>query len=93
MKYANAEVQGNHAYNPQVVDRRLQLTEAGASRVEEGYFRYTYSWNSFWERTIPVRLATSVGALTFGNDGAYAPDVDYVVIAPVRVGQVVTAAG
>lgn len=87
VKYANAEVSGRHDYNPQVVDRRLQVTEAGVGRVGEGYFRYTYAWNSFWERTIPVTLSTTNGAIVLGNDGPWAPDVDYVVIAPVRVGQ------
>ncbi|BAJ74313.1 hypothetical protein MTES_1349 [Microbacterium testaceum StLB037] len=87
VKYTNAEVSGRHDYNPQVVDRRLQVSESGKGLVGEGYFRYTYSWNSFWEKTIPVTLTTSGGALVLGNDGPYAPDVDYVVIAPVRVGQ------
>lgn len=87
VKYANAEVSGRHDYNPQVVDRRLQVTEAGKGKVGEGYFRYTYAWNSFWERTIPVTLSTTNGAIVLGNDGAWAPDVDYVVIAPARLGQ------
>ncbi|MFX7507357.1 hypothetical protein ABTJ37_23860, partial [Acinetobacter baumannii] len=78
--YANAEVSGRHDYNPQVVDRRLQVSEAGTGLVGEAYFRYTYAWDSFWERTIPVTLTTADGALTFGNDGHYAPNVDYVVV-------------
>ncbi|WZH37980.1 MAG: hypothetical protein PIR02_04770 [Microbacterium enclense] len=90
VKYANAEVSGRHDYNPQVVDRRLQVSEAGNGLVGEGYFRYTYAWNSFWERTIPVTLSTSGGALVLGNDGPWAPDVDYVVIAPARLGSPTT---
>jgi hypothetical protein len=90
VKYTNAEVSGRHDYNPQVVDRRLQVSEAGGGQVGQGYFRYTYSWNSFWERTIPVTLTTAGGALTFGNDGAYAPNVDYVVVAPLVLGEVKT---
>ena len=90
VKYTNAEVSGRHDYNPQVVDRPLQVSEAGTGQVGDGYFRYTYSWNSFWERTIPVTLKTADGALTFGSDGHYAPNVDYVVIAPARLGDVVT---
>jgi hypothetical protein len=87
VKYANAEVSGRHDYNPQVVDRRLQVAEAGNGQVGEGYFRYTYAWNSFWEKTIPVTLTTSGGAIVLGNDGPWAPDVDYVVVAPARLGQ------
>lgn len=93
VKYANAEVSGRHDYNPQVVDRPLQVSEAGTGQVGEGYFRYTYSWNSFWERTVPVTLKTTDGALTFGSDGHFAPNIDYLVIAPARLGDVTTTGG
>lgn len=93
VKYSNAEVSGRHDYNPQVVDRPLQVSEAGTGQVGEGYFRYTYSWNSFWERTVPVTLKTTDGALTFGSDGHFAPNIDYVVIAPARLGDVTTTGG
>lgn len=93
VKYSNAEVSGAHAYNPQVVDRRLQVAEGGNGQVGYGYFRYTYSWNSFWERTIPVTLKTGGGALTFGNEGAFAPNVDYIIVAPTVLGQPKTEVG
>lgn len=92
--YANAEVVGTHAYNPQVVDRRLDITEAGGSGVaDSSYFRYTYSWNSFWERTIPVTLTTSGGSLNLGNSSAWAPNIDKVTIAPVVIGTPTTVLG
>ena len=86
--YANAELGGAHAYNPQVVDRRLDATETGGSAAGAGhaYFRYTYAWNSFLERTIPVELTTAAGSLVFGNATKYAPDVDKLTIAPAAVG-------
>lgn len=84
--YSNAELAGRHDYNPQVVDRRLQVNESGSDASAQAYFRYTYSWNSFWERTIPIELATGDGALTFGNASAYAPNLDYFVIAPAVIG-------
>ncbi|WP_200952493.1 hypothetical protein [Agromyces sp. Soil535] len=85
--YANAELSGRHDYNPQVVDRRLVVTETGSPETAAvKYFRYTYSWDSFWERTIPMTLTTADGALTFGNPDAYAPDVDKITIAPVLLG-------
>ena len=68
VSFANAELSGSHAYNPQVIDRRLEVTETGgAAGTAHGYFRYTYAWNSFLERTIPVRLTTAGGSLVFGN--------------------------
>lgn len=87
VSFANAELSGRHDYNPQVIDRRLEVTETGGSGTAYGYFRHTYVWHSFLERTIPVQLTTAGGALVFGNPAAYAPDVDKIVIAPVTVGK------
>ena len=87
--YANAETSGDHAYNPQVVDRRLDVSE-GDEHVGDAYFRYTYSWNSFWQRTIPVTLSTGDQPLRFGNTEAWAPNVDRIVIAPRVLGEPTT---
>jgi hypothetical protein len=90
IRYANAELRGDHAYNPQVIDRRLDVTETGGGRAH-GSFRYTYAWNSFLERTIQVTLTTAGGSLVFGNPDAYAPDIDRITIAPTTLGKPVTA--
>ncbi|TDD60854.1 hypothetical protein E1263_09555 [Kribbella antibiotica] len=91
VSYANAELGGPHAYNPQVVDRRLDVTETGgAASAGHAYFRYTYAWDSFLERTIGVELKTASGSLVFGNAGAYAPDVDKITIAPIVLGTPIT---
>jgi len=91
VSYANAELSGDHAYNPQVIDRRLEVTETGGQAgTAHGYFRYTYAWNSFLERTIPVRLTTAGGSLVFGNPNAYAPDIDKIIIAPATLGSPTT---
>jgi hypothetical protein len=91
VSYANAELGGPHAYNPQVVDRRLEVTETGgAPTAGHAYFRYTYAWDSFLERTIAVDLKTASGSLVFGNPDAYAPDVDKITIAPTTIGSPTT---
>jgi hypothetical protein len=84
--YANAETSGRHDYNPQVVDRRLEVTEVGNGLVGSEYFRYTYAWNSFSQRTIQVTLSSGDGALRLGNSDWFAPDIDRVLIAPATVG-------
>jgi hypothetical protein len=89
--YANAETSGQHDYNPQVVDRLLEVQE-GTEQVGHAYFRYTYSWNSFSQRTIPVTLSTADEPLRLGNAAAWAPNIDRVVIAPRLVGEPTTAA-
>ncbi|HEX2143416.1 MAG TPA: hypothetical protein VHG10_02795 [Glycomyces sp.] len=83
--YANAETSGQHDYNPQVVDRRLEVQE-GSEAVGHAYFRYTYSWNSFSQRTVPVTLSTADQPLRLGNAEAWAPNIDRVVIAPRLLG-------
>jgi hypothetical protein len=83
--YANAELGGSHLYNPQVIDRRLDVTETGGATAY-AYFRYTYAWDSFLERTIPITLTTPDAPLVFGNADAYAPDIDKLVIAPLVAG-------
>jgi hypothetical protein len=92
VSFANAELSGRHDYNPQVIDRRLEVTETGGSGTAHAYFRHTYVWNSFLERSIPVRLTTAGGSLVFGNPVAYAPDVDKITIAPVTLGAPTTVA-
>ncbi|WP_211234649.1 carbohydrate-binding protein [Glycomyces arizonensis] len=89
--YANAELSGDHDYNPQVVDRLLEISE-GAEQVGHAYFRYTYSWDSFWERSIPVTLSTADEPLRLGNAEAWAPNIDRVVIAPRLLGEPTTEA-
>lgn len=90
--YSNAELSAAHDYNPQVVDRRLDVSEAG-QQVGHAYFRYTYAWDSFWQRTIPVHLDTADQPLRLGNADAYAPNVDRVVVAPRVLGEPTTKPG
>jgi hypothetical protein len=87
--YANAETSGQHDYNPQVVDRLLEVQE-GSQQVGHAYFRYTYSWNSFSQRTIPLTLSTTDQPLRLGNASAWAPNIDRVVIAPRAIGDATT---
>ncbi|HLU29856.1 MAG TPA: hypothetical protein VKZ65_15600 [Glycomyces sp.] len=91
VRYANAELSGDHDYNPQVVDRPLEVWE-GAAQVGRAHFRYTYSWDSFWERTIPVTLSTADEPLRLGGTESWAPNVDRVVIAPRLSGEPTTEA-
>ncbi len=89
VRYANAETAGDHDYNPQVVDRGLEIGEEGAEGVAgRGMFRNNHHWHSFWERSVGVTLTTADGSLFLGNGtpGAWAPDIDSVTIAPVTAG-------
>ncbi len=82
---ANAERNSGINYNPQVVSRFLDVTEAGGGTTR-GAFRHNYSWNSFWDKSIPLRLTTASGSLTLGNAAAYAPDIDTIALAKFVTG-------
>lgn len=80
VSYANAEVQGDHQYNKNIVDRGADISVNGgpARRV---YFRNTLSWTTFYTTVIDVTLVAGNNTITFGNATAYAPDVDLIRIA------------
>lgn len=91
--YSNAELSGQHSYNPQVVDRELQIREGDdPTPVGRTHFRYTFSWDSFWERTVPVTLTTADAPLRLGNVDGFAPNIDRVTVAPVVTGEPTTVA-
>jgi hypothetical protein len=83
--YANAERNNGINYNPQVVSRFLDITESGGGTTR-GAFRHNYSWNSFWDKSIPLTLTTASGSLTMGNATAYAPDIDTITLAKFVTG-------
>jgi hypothetical protein len=85
----NAERNSGINYNPQVVSRFLDVTEAGGGTTRAA-FRHNYSWNSFWDKSIPLTLTTASGSLTLGNATAYAPNIDTVALAKFVAGTPVT---
>ncbi|QNE36379.1 CBM35 domain-containing protein [Leifsonia shinshuensis] len=77
---ANADKSAAINYNPQVISRFLDIGEAGGASVRAA-FRHNYSWNSFWDKTVPLTLTTSDGTLTLGNATAYGPNIDTITLA------------
>lgn len=72
-------------YNPQMIDRFLNVTETGGSTARAA-FRNDYAWNNYWDKTIPLVLTTDGGALVLGNPTAYAPNINAVTLAKFIVG-------
>jgi len=85
----NADKASAINYNPQVISRFVDVAEAGGATVRAAV-RHNYSWNSFWDKTIPVNLKTGDGALTLGNATAYAPNIDTVALAKFVAGTPIT---
>ena len=82
--YANADLDGEHDYNPQVVDRHLELSE-GERPVGRAGCRYTYSWANEWDRALPVVLETADDPLRLVPVGGPSPVVSRIVVAPLRL--------
>lgn len=83
--YSNAALGGHHDYNPQVLDLSLSIAEGEAVTVT-GNFRYTYAWDSFWARTLPLTLKTASDPLRIYSDSEQGPAIDRIAIAPVQAG-------
>lgn len=86
---SNADKSSAINYNPQVITRFLDISEAGGATTRAA-MRHNYSWNSFWDKSVPLTLSTADGALTLGNSSAYAPNLDTVTLARLVAGPVTT---
>jgi len=80
--YANAEKNTGHPYNTDVITRFLDISEEGGATTR-GAYRHNYSWQGFWEHTVPLDLTTDDGALRLGNATGWAPNLDRVALAPL----------
>jgi hypothetical protein len=87
--YAQAEKNTGHPYNTDIINRTLVVSEAGGTSTAARY-RHNYTWDGFWPETTPLDLTTRGGALTFGNPVEWAPNVDWVQLAPLVVANTVT---
>lgn len=79
--YANAEVEGDHQYNTNIVDRLAEISVNGA-QPQVVYFRNTFAWDVFRTRVVDVELDAGTNSITFGNPSSgYAPDIDLIRLA------------
>lgn len=88
---SNADKSAAINYNPQVVDRFVDVQELGGATTRAAV-RHNYSWDSFWDRSVPLDLTTAGGALVLGNATALTPDLDTVTLAKLSVGTPTTTA-
>ncbi|MFF4055414.1 CBM35 domain-containing protein [Streptomyces sp. NPDC001668] len=82
VRYANNQVSGSGNYNTNVVSRAADITVDGSTQTV--MFRNSYSWSNYWYLPVPVTLKAGVNSVTFGNDSAYAPDIDRITVAPLN---------
>ncbi|WP_322905912.1 CBM35 domain-containing protein [Paenibacillus sp. SGZ-1009] len=78
--FANAEVEGNHEYNTNIVDRISNITVNG-DQTQTRYFFNTRSWSNFQTVTFDVQLKAGANTIKFSNADGYVPNIDLIKIA------------
>jgi hypothetical protein len=81
--YANNDRSGTGSYNTNVKSRTAQLTVNGGTPATST-FRNTYGWSDFWSLGTTVNLNAGTNTLKISNSSSYAPDIDYIEVAPVN---------
>ncbi|MFF0079577.1 carbohydrate-binding protein [Streptomyces canus] len=81
--YAQNDRGGSGNYNTNVESRTAQLSVNGGT-ASTLTFRNTYSWNDYWTLPTTVTLNSGTNTLKFSNSSSWAPDIDYVEVAPVN---------
>lgn len=81
--YAHNDRRDNgHAYNTDIMSRTADVS-VGAGAVRTVTFKNTWSWDDYWTVGVPVDLRAGANALTFGNAGAWAPNIDRIELGRV----------
>jgi len=80
--YAHNDRAGTGNYNTNVESRTAQLSVNGGTATTLT-FRNTYSWNDYWTLPTTVSLNSGTNTLKFSNPSSWAPDIDYVEVAPI----------
>lgn len=84
IRYTNAEMVGDHAYNTNVVDRTADITVNGVVQHSGLHFRNTFRWNIYSTTVVDITLNAGSNTIKFSNSKAFAPDIDKISIAPVE---------
>ncbi|MGW0336598.1 CBM35 domain-containing protein [Streptomyces sp. NPDC003011] len=81
--YAHNDRRDNgHAYNTDIMSRTADIT-VGGDAPRKVTFKNTWSWDDYWTLGVPVDLRKGSNSVTFGNAGAWAPDIDRIELGRV----------
>ncbi|WP_319056534.1 CBM35 domain-containing protein [Streptomyces europaeiscabiei] len=81
--YAHNDRRDNgHSYNTDIMSRTADITVGdGAPRTVT--FKNTWGWDDYWTVGVPVDLRKGANKVTFGNAGAWAPNIDRIEVGRV----------
>jgi hypothetical protein len=82
--YSNAEKNSSNNYNTNPIDRSADVSVNGGSS-QKYYFRNTWSYNSFDTVVVNVNLNSGNNTIKFSNSTGYAPNIDYIQVAPSTI--------
>ncbi|MDH6622503.1 hypothetical protein M2271_000290 [Streptomyces sp. LBL] len=81
--YAHNDRRDNgHSYNTDIMSRTADLT-VGAAAPRTVTFKNTWSADDYWTVGVPVTLEKGANSVTFGNAGAWAPNIDRIELGRV----------
>ncbi|WP_105967872.1 CBM35 domain-containing protein [Streptomyces geranii] len=81
--YAHNDRRDNgHAYNTDIMSRTADVT-VGSGAARTVTFKNTWSWDDYWTVGVPVDLRAGANVVTFGNAGAWAPNIDRIELGRV----------
>ncbi|MPY57841.1 CBM35 domain-containing protein [Streptomyces spongiae] len=71
-----------HAYNTDIMSRTADIT-VGTGAPKKVTFKNTWSWDDYWTVGVPVDLKKGSNKVTFGNETAWAPNIDRIELGRV----------
>ncbi|MEU9954978.1 CBM35 domain-containing protein [Streptomyces sp. NPDC050982] len=81
--YAHNDRRDNgHSYNTDIMSRTADIT-VGTAAPQKVTFKNTWSWDDYWTLGVPVDLKKGSNKVTFGNAGAWAPNIDRIELGRV----------
>ncbi|QFR00654.1 carbohydrate-binding protein [Streptomyces phaeolivaceus] len=81
--YAHNDRRDNgHAYNTDIMSRTADIT-VGDGDPRTVTFKNTWGWDDYWTVGVPVDLRKGANKVTFGNAGAWAPNIDRIEVGRV----------
>ncbi|MDX3695302.1 CBM35 domain-containing protein [Streptomyces europaeiscabiei] len=81
--YAHNDRRDNgHSYNTDIMSRTADIM-VGAADPRTVTFKNTWGWDDYWTVGVPVDLRKGANKVTFGNAGAWAPNIDRIEVGRV----------
>ncbi|MFD8814795.1 RICIN domain-containing protein, partial [Streptomyces sp. NPDC059627] len=79
--YANGDNRGDGGNTYNIINRYADISVNGGT-AQRVYFRNSGGWSNYWSVMVDVNLTAGSNTIKFGNNSAYAPNLDKILLAP-----------